>query len=250
MIELHTMVPAFGLPTFTPFGLKLILYLRMASLPFRIVVEHDPSRGPRGKFPWIVDGDRTVADSGFIVGYLEERYAPGLDDHLTSAERARAHALRRMIEESLCFSILYFRWVDDATYRTATDAALVGMPGPVRAVARPLIRRRILRDLRGQGVLRHTPEEVARLGGDDLDALAHQLGDRPYVMGDAPCSLDATAAAFLAVLLHVPFDNPLARAGRRHDNLVRYTDRMRRVWEAGGAFGEPDGAFGQGRASS
>ncbi|HJL20454.1 MAG TPA: glutathione S-transferase family protein [Sandaracinaceae bacterium LLY-WYZ-13_1] len=248
MIELHTMVPAFGLPTFTPFGLKLILYLRMASLPFRIVVEHDPSRGPKGKFPWIVDGERTLADSGFIVRYLEERFNPGLDHHLTAEARARAHALRRMLEESLCFSILYFRWVDDATYRTATDVALVGMPRPVRAVARPLIRRRILRDLRGQGVLRHAPEEVAQLGRADLDALAQQLGDQPHVMGAKPCSLDATVAAFLAVLLRVPFDNPLARAARRHDNLVRYTNRMERVWEAGGAFGERDGASGQGRA--
>ncbi len=220
------MVPAFGLPTFTPFGLKLILYLRMRSLPFRVVVEHDPGRAPKGKLPWIVDGDHVIADSGFIVDDLEARYPPGIDGHLSSAEAARAHALRRMVEESLCFSILYFRWIDDATYLTATDAVLAAMPRPVRSLARPLIRRRILRDLRGQGVLRHSREEVARLGTADLAALAEQLGEAPYMLGTRPCSLDATAAAFLAALLLVPFDNALARAAQGHENLVRYCERM------------------------
>jgi hypothetical protein len=52
LIELHTMVQAWGLPTFTPFGLKLIAYMRMADIRFSIVVEHDPRRAPTKNFPW------------------------------------------------------------------------------------------------------------------------------------------------------------------------------------------------------
>lgn len=70
MIELHTMVPAWGLPTFTPFGLKLIAYMQMASIQYEIVVEHDPTRGPTNKFPWIVDEGRILGDSSVIVERL------------------------------------------------------------------------------------------------------------------------------------------------------------------------------------
>jgi glutathione S-transferase len=221
------MVPAFGLPTFTPFGLKLMAYMRLTALPFQVVTEVDPGRGPKRKFPWLVDGDVTLGDSDFIVRHLRDRYGLDLDADLQAASRARAHALRRMIEESLCFSILYFRWFDMETCRAATDVALASMPWALRATVRPLIRRRILRDLRGQGIGRHRPEEVLALGGADLDVLAETLGDQPFLLGPTPHLADTSAAAFLAVILYPPFDNLLQRRLLRHDNLVRYTGRMR-----------------------
>jgi glutathione S-transferase len=226
MIELHTMAPGWSLPTFTPFGLKLIAYMRLCELPFRVVVEHDPRRGPKGKFPWIVDAGTTIGDSGFIVQHLIDAHGAHLDRWHSDHERALAHALRRMIEESLCFSILYFRWTDRATYFAATDEALRAMPAPVRTLARPLIRRRILRDLRGQGVGRHQRAEVLRLGQADLDALACVLGGRPYLLGDRPSAVDASATAFLSVLLRPPLEFELVHHARTHANLVAYERRM------------------------
>jgi glutathione S-transferase len=226
MIELHTMAPAWGLPTFTPFGLKLIAYMRLCEVPFRIVVEANPMRGPKGKFPWIVDAGTTVADSGFIVQHLIGAHGAHLDRWHSDRDRALGHMLRRTLEESLCFSILYFRWTDEPTYRAATDEALRAMPAPVRAVARPLIRRRILRDLWGQGVGRHQSAEVLRLGQDDLDALACVLGDHEYLLGERPSAVDASAAAFLSVLLRPPLELELARHARSHANLVAYERRL------------------------
>jgi glutathione S-transferase len=229
MIELHTMVPAWGLPTFTPFGLKLYAYMKLSAIPFRVVIEHDPRRGPKGKFPWIVDAGHAVADSGFVVEHLAQRFGDRLDGWLDARTRALGHAQRRMIEESLCFAMLYYRWSDDATYRQATEVALAGMPVVLRHVARPLIRRRILRDLWGQGVLRHTRAEVCQLGRADLDAMSHQLGDQAFFLGDRPSSLDATAVAFLSVLLRVPFDNELRAHAEALPNLVRYCARLGRM---------------------
>jgi glutathione S-transferase len=226
MIELHTMAPAWGLPTFTPFGLKLIAYMRLCELPFRVVVEGNPARGPKGKFPWIVDAGATIGDSGFIVQHLVDAHGARLDGWHSDRDRALAHALCRMIEESLCFSILYFRWTDDSTYRAATDEALRAMPAPVRALARPLIRRRVLRDLWGQGVGRHERSEVLHLGRDDLDALACVLGDREYLLGDRPSAVDASASAFLSVLLRPPLEFELVSHARTHANLVAYERRM------------------------
>lgn len=228
MLELHTMVPAFGLPTFTPFGLKLIAYMRLAGLDFRVVEEVDPRRGPKGKFPWLVDGDATIADSDFVVRHLVAHHGADLDAGLSVAQRAHAHSLRRMVEESLCFCILYYRWLEDSTYRAATEVALASMARPVRGVVRPLIRRRILRDLWGQGIGRHSAAEVAELGGEDLEALSAGLdAAQGYLLGAEPTAVDASAAGFLAVLLYPPFDNPLRRRLERLPNLVAYTDRMR-----------------------
>lgn len=226
MIELHTMVPAWDLPTFTPFGLKLLAYMRLCEIPFRIVVEHNPARGPKGKFPWIVDGPVIVADSGFAVEHLKKTRGDPLDGWREPRQQALTHVLRRLVEESLCFSILYFRWVDEQTYLAATDVALSGMPAPVRTLARPLIRRRVLRDLKGQGIARHRAQEVLRLGVEDLDALARLLADQPYLLGDRPSCADASAAAFLSVLLRPPLRLALAEHARSHSNLVAYERRM------------------------
>jgi glutathione S-transferase len=225
-VELHTMVPAWGLPTFTPFGLKLIAYMQMARIQYEIVVEHDPRRGPTRKFPWIVEGDRTVGDSALIIDHLVATRGDRVDLWLTPQEMAVARAIRRMVEEGLCFVLLHLRWVDDATFRAATDVALGGMPSMIRRVARHLIRRRIVRDLWGQGILRLDQNDVTVIGRADLDALDTLLGDKPFLLGEQPCSADATVAAFLAVLVFPPLENELKDHVKRRPRLSAYVDRM------------------------
>jgi glutathione S-transferase len=214
------------LPTFTPFGLKLIAYMRLAGLPFETVVEGNPSRGPHGKVPWIEHDGQVIPDSAFILEHLERRAGRPLDAWLSAEQAARAHALRRMVEEGLCFSILYTRWVDDATYQQAVPLALAGVPRSIRSLIAPLVRRRILRDLRGQGVGRLDGERAARLGCLDLDAMATQLRSGPYALGDRVCSLDAVFWAFLSVILSVPLDTPLKRHAQAREELLAYLSRL------------------------
>jgi len=231
-VELHTMVPAWGLPTFTPFGLKLIAYLGMAGIPYELHVEHDPRVGPTKKFPWIVDGGCALGDSALIVDHLVATRGDRVDARLSPDARALAHTTRRMIEEGLCFVLLYLRWVDDETFRTATDVALRGIPRLVRGVARQAIRRRMLRDLWGQGILRLKPPEVLALGRADLDALEILLGDKPFLFGEKPCSTDATMVAFLAVLLLVPLENELKDYAQSLPRLSAYTRRLAALYFA------------------
>jgi glutathione S-transferase len=220
------MVPAWGLATFTPFGLKVIAHLRMGGIPFRLVIEHDPRRGPTGKFPWIVDNGVSIGDSAMIVEHLARTRGHAPDEWLTAERRATAHAVRRMVEDGLCFVLLHTRWVDDTTFRAATDVALQSMPRALRNLARLAIRRRILRDLWGQGILRLAPRDVMALGRTDLDALAALLGDKTFLFGERPCSADASVAAFLAVLLQPPLENELKDHARGLPALSRYTQRM------------------------
>ena len=115
MITLFQPPPAFGMPCLSPFGIKVETYLRMVGLPYR-TVNGDPRKGPKGKIPWIEDDGRLVADSSDIIDHLKARYGDPLDKDLTPAQRAVAHATRRMLEEHLYWVGVYTRWIEDEGY--------------------------------------------------------------------------------------------------------------------------------------
>jgi glutathione S-transferase len=90
-----------------------------------------------------------------------------------------------------------------------------------------LARRSLAQQLHAQGIGRHLPEEIYRIGTADIDALSLLLGNEPYFLGAEPSSVDAAAYAFLANILDVPLDMPLMQAARSHPNLPAYCERMR-----------------------
>jgi glutathione S-transferase len=81
--------------------------------------------------------------------------------------------------------------------------------------------------LRGHGLGRHRAAEIYTIGKHDITALAEFLDDKPYFLGDKPCSLDAVAYAFLANLLWVPVDSPLKLHAQNYVQLESYCQRMR-----------------------
>jgi glutathione S-transferase len=210
----------------SPFCLKLEAYLRLAGLPYE-ARRGSVRAAPKRKLPYIEDDGRVVADSGAIIDYLKQRYGDPLDGGLDAASRAEAHAWRRTLEESLYWILVYFRWIDDAGWQVVRRRFFATLPAPLRVVAPPLIRRSVRRTLWGQGTLRHGRDEILALGSADLAHLAAFLGDKPFLQGAAPTSLDATAYGFLANLYYPPDPTPLTEALRGHANLVAYTARMR-----------------------
>lgn len=72
-----------------------------------------------------------------------------------------------------------------------------------------ITRRRIKGQLIGHGLCRLSVEATFALGREDLDALAECLSDKPYFMGDRPCSLDASAYGILVNTLGRPIESPL-----------------------------------------
>jgi glutathione S-transferase len=75
-IQLFAFGTGWGLPfaTSAPFPLKLATWLRMGEIPFDFVVANDPSKGPKGKSPWIEHGSVRMGDSTLIIEYLQERF--------------------------------------------------------------------------------------------------------------------------------------------------------------------------------
>lgn len=226
MIELYQFAPAWGLPNPSPFCIKLELYLKMAGLPFEVITENDTRKGPKGKIPFIRDGGRTIGDSGLIIQYLKDRYGDRVDGKLTAEQRARGHTIDRMLHDSTYWVLLQCRWVEDNGFRLVREALFKDLPWPLRTIVPPLVRRGLRRSMLAQGMGRHSRDEIFGFGVADMDALSVLLGDRAFLLGDSPSSVDATAHAFVMSLLAPPIDNPLRERIQRTANLIAYYQRM------------------------
>jgi glutathione S-transferase len=228
MITLHQFGPAFTLRTASPFGLKLEAYLRLAGIPYRVEpFAGNPGKAPKGKIPYITDDDgRQMGDSGLIIEHLVKKHGDTLDAHLTPAERAVGHALRRMTEEGLYFAILYSRWIDDAGFAVIGPVFFAAMPAPLRPAVGMLVRRNMRNTLKAQGTGRHTREQIYALGNADLQALSDALGDKPFFLGDKPTSYDAAIYGTLHNLMKVPTGTPLTAFACALPNLVAYCERV------------------------
>jgi glutathione S-transferase len=227
MITLYQFKSAFGLPNLSPFCLKVETYLRMVDLPFETKVG-DPRKAPKKKLPFIKDDGQVVSDSSTIVEHLKTRHGDKLDQGLGAAERALGHVIRRMIEEGTYWSVVYARWGEDAGFAMLNSEILrPSLPALLRPLLPGVIRGGVIKQLHAQGTGRHSPEEIYALGRADLRALSTLLADKPYFLGDAPSSVDATAYAFLALALWSPPGSPLTTEMKTLPNLVSYCERMK-----------------------
>ncbi|MBL8352864.1 MAG: glutathione S-transferase family protein [Burkholderiaceae bacterium] len=227
MIRVHQFAPAFGLPNASPFCMKLETWLRMAGLAFELVNDGNVLKAPKGKLPYIEDEGRVVADSHFIIEYLKTRYGDPLDADLGERDRALATAFQRLIEESLYWAVVHTRWVMDEGWQKTRVAFFGALPPPLRWLLPPLARRGLRAEMRGHGMGRHSEAEIFAIGCRDVDALADFLADKPFMLGEQPRSLDASAHAFLANLLWAPVDSPIQRHARARPELEAYCRRMK-----------------------
>lgn len=225
-LVVHQLPGAWGLPSISPFCLKLDVWLRLARLPFRSVVDATPFRGPKGKLPWIEHEGQSIGDSSFIIAYLERRFGCDPDARLTAAERAVAHALQRLVEENLYWVLVHDRWVVEENWRTFKDVVLGGVPAALRPLIAPIARRGVRRQLVGHGMGLHARDEIHAIGLRDLAALAHFLGDKPFLMGAEPSSIDASAYGLLANIVNVPIASPIKDEARKRANLVAWVERV------------------------
>jgi glutathione S-transferase len=227
-IKLFVLSTGWGvpLPSSAPFPVKLATWMRMAKIPFEVVVENNLAKGPKGKSPWIELGAERMADSTIIIEHLQERFGVNLDAHLDANQRALALSVQRMLEEHYhqCFEHQLF-FGRGGKERMAQFAAT--MPIPVRWILPTVAGRAFSKQLYARGMGRHPEEVIIAQGKADLDALSQMLGDKRYFFGDEPSSIDACIFGFLGVSVYVEGDNPLYNYAASKDNLMRYCERMR-----------------------
>jgi glutathione S-transferase len=237
MITLYGLGPMFGLPEASPFVTKTEVQLKMMGLSYN-KERGRPDLSPKGQVPFIDDDGARVADSHFIREHLESKYGKDLDAGLTARQRAEAWAVERMLENHFAPASGYMRWLIPENFAKGPARFVDGAPEEVRPKLREELLGRVRESYRAAGVGRHAEGEIVELGARSLSALSALLGDGPYLFGDRPAGVDATAFALTAGILTPYFDSPLRQRAETFANLVSYTARMMRQfypehpWEA------------------
>lgn len=230
MITLFQTPPAWGLSSFSPFCLKIETYLRMSELPYE-AKEGDIRKAPKGKVPWIEDGGKLISDSTDIIDYLKKSYGDPLDGELDAEQRAIALAIQRMVEEHMYFAIAALRWRSDAAWPHLKKAFAPVLPKLLAPVISKVIRKSVDKAVNAQGMGRHDHDDIVKRFQRDLDALSVLLGDKPFMLGDEPTSVDAMMYGFGAQVYYTPWDSDEKRAFGACENIAAHCERMKqRYW--------------------
>lgn len=228
MIRLYHFGPAWDLPDPSPFCTKVITYLQLANIPFEAVAGmNNVRRAPKGKLPFIEDGGEIVADSGFIIPYLQKKHNNPVYEPSDPQERGALRAITRMLDEDLYFSIVYTRWLDEDNWRQYTFPQFFSkLPWPISTVVPAMIRRNVKQSLHRQGMGRHSPSEIMEIGKKDLAAVRDYLGNKPFIAGDQVSVADATVYAFVTGAARPPHASSMKRFVESDSTLMEYLARM------------------------
>nr|XP_058939682.1 failed axon connections homolog isoform X5 [Kogia breviceps] len=190
--------PNNGVPSLSPFCLKMETYLRMADLPYQNYFGGKLSA--QGKMPWIEYNHEKVSGTEFIIDFLEEKLGVNLNKNLGPHERAISRAVTKMVEEHFYWTLAYCQWVDNLN-ETRKMLSLSG-GGPfsnlLRWVVCHITKGIVKREMHGHGIGRFSEEEIYMLMEKDMRSLAGLLGDKKYIMGPKLSTLDATVFGHLA----------------------------------------------------
>lgn len=234
--------PGTATPDISPFVVKLETWLRMSGIPYetRTGTRRDM---PKAKLPSArVDG-QLIADSSFIIDYLQRHDPRALrDTHLSPLQQAQAEAIKALAESQLYFVGYYYRWCVAANfdrYRPLLlDYARRSVPAWQRLllplVGNPvlsLVRRQKARQAWAQGMGRHSEDEVLAIGRSGVQALATLLGRQDYLFGALPSTVDASVYGLVHTLVKHPFPGPLQDFTQAQPELMAYHDRItQRYW--------------------
>lgn len=222
--------PGFGVPSPSPFCMKGEILLKMAEVEYKTQIMEDPRKAPKGKLPFLIDESSEVADTALIKRHLENKYGVDFDAGLTAEERAISHAMARMIEERLYWVMLYSRWIDDNNWPIIKNFWFGGMPPIVRNLVPMIAQKQVKNGLQAHGIGRHSVQDIYAFGVADLEALSLQLGQKPFMFGDQPSSLDATAYPIIANSLVDELPGPLLDAAKSYVNFAAYVQRCEALW--------------------
>jgi glutathione S-transferase len=211
---------------YSPFCMKVRAILDYKGLSYERVnpVGHVGAirrRGGIGKVPALDIEGELIVDSTDIAYELDARFPDPPILPADPRQRGLCHALEDWADESLYFIGLYYRWYE-AEGRAAVPRAFgKSLSG---RIAYRFYLRLILKQLRGQGTLRKSPEHVRRDLERQLDATEVLVVPGPFVLGDRPCLADFALWGQLAYLNRTPVGD---EAIKRRASIVEYLGRFK-----------------------
>ncbi|XP_030637532.1 failed axon connections homolog [Chanos chanos] len=219
--------PKSGVPSLSPFCLKMETYLRMVDLPYQNYF--DGKLSAQGKMPWIEYNQEQVCGTEFIMDFLEERLGVNLNKDLSPQEKAVSHAITKMVEEHFYWTIVYCQWVDNLEQTQKMLAVTGPLSDLLKWIWSHVTGGIVRREMYGHGLGRFSREEVYALMERDMRTLATLLGDKRYIMGPALSAVDAVVFGHLAqAMWTLPGTRPEQLIKGELINLAMYCERIRR----------------------
>lgn len=223
--------PIWGSPSPSPFVIKVLTWLRMAGIEHELAPLRAPPRSKTKKVPYVtLPNGEIVSDSTQIIARLSADHGVDLDAKLDEAQRARALLIQRTIEDHLYFAGVYERFATPEGFAYTRRDYFREMPAAIRWLVPWLVKRGAMKNLRGHGLGRQSPDAIFASARADIDALAVTLGDSPYFLGENATTIDATALGSLWALSSHPWKSPLRAAVEARPKLVSYVERMRSAY--------------------
>jgi glutathione S-transferase len=227
MLTLYSYPELFGVADNNPFGLKVFAFLKLTGVAFRHEHILDAKAAPRGQLPYIVDDGRHVGDSDTIIAHLIDKYRLPIDSALTQAQRDTDLMIRRTLDD-LYWVVSYSRWKDPQFWPLFRDAMLAAHPS-LTVEGMEAAQTFNFQRYHYQGIGRYEPEDVYTRGIADLTAMASLIGERGFLFGPQPTSIDAGIYGFVANIYFYDIDTPLKQFVASHRNLVRHCNAIQQA---------------------
>ncbi len=221
MIKLFTFPPCLNSVSASPFCIKLETFLKMSKVPYQCIYITNPSKAPKGKLPYICDGERTIADSSLIIDYIKQQYQ-NIDSHLSPQQYGTSIAVQRLFEDHLYWAIVYSRWIDQENWPIIKETFFSDLPRMLRPIIPALLKKKMHQALKHQGLGRHSADEIYHLAIQSLEAVAAILEDQRYFFNQKPSSIDAIAYGFLSSILYPSLRSPLKTTLLQQTTLLQY----------------------------
>jgi glutathione S-transferase len=235
MLKLNVFGPYFGLPDGSPFCIKGLMLMKLSGLPFE-TVKMNFRKAPKGKAPYLQDGDQLIADSHFIMRHLETKHNADFSGGYDTPVLAKGWAIARMLEEHFYFLSMHVRWMDDENFWKGPAQFFSDIPSPLRPLVTRIVRGKVRKTQHLQGLGRHSADERLELASGDLLAVETTLGENKYILGDRVSGADATVFAFVWAGSCSYFNSPIGDFVRTRPVLMSYLTRMRDAFFPGSSL--------------
>jgi glutathione S-transferase len=226
MFTLNVFGPYFGMPDGSPFCIKGLMLMKLSGLPFT-QGKMSFRKAPKGKAPYLQDGEALIADSHFIMKHLEAKHGVDFSGGYPAGELAKGWAVARMMEEHLYFLNGYERWLVDENFWKGPYQFFAEAPAPIRPLIARIVRRKVRKAHHLQGLGRHTDAERLALAKGDFLAIETILGKNKYFLGELVSGVDATVFPFLWSASCSYFKSGNGDYVRSRPALMAYLTRMR-----------------------
>lgn len=231
---------AFARPPKTPskssYCQKLEAFLKLNSTPYELRPAI-PFNAPKGKLPYVEiyhpptnPNPKVLADSHFIIHHLIAEGISGDVNQLaglTKVQKAESRAWQAYIEETLSPSMVYERWYGDKNFDTFVAEEFGSVPWLIRPAVAWYLRRVSRNGLRGQGIGRHSMEEVKILQEEAVEVLDARLEGRVYFHGDEkPSEIDLILYGSLVSAIATEANPQLKELILKSPVLVAFVKRL------------------------